>query len=673
MPTINLRALHTVLGVSPTPVDAKLTARYWAAGMPVTRVQGADVVFSDMISVDIVNGVPSAPLVLAPTGGVCCVKIAVKLGSQELIRYVAIPATDTDFGALTQVDPMTFQPTDQVLTAWQATVAEVTGLRDQAAISATSADGSATTANTAATTATTAAGTATTQAGIAATKAGDASTSAAAAALSTTSAATSATSAANSAAAAANVLLNDAQFVADQISTVGTPAQVKLQSTIDSVIEGSDYLPQTFAGLGGLVWYDDFSRYADGAISGSTPVIGPAGKTWGVFGAQVPVVASGALVSSGVGYAYADLGVVADVLLAEVEWVNPSSNNTLAMAWVNGGSFNLNLLPNHVSIGPRNEYSTIKRGANFPALMPQFPWRSPMVEGRRYLVGLAIVGDQLVVVGNGDVHTSPRDSRVNTLPGNFVFWEPLTVSGSSVNIHRVAAYKFDNSNPMSIYSRFMDMAASGIYRGLNESMLGSPYSQAETRLGDSTDNMPGISFGATEVRARLTSAASAAATTILIDKLVPSGTVITINPGDTTAETVTTTGYPSGSNPYTVTITTGLVNAHSADEMVSAVPPASRRARMLLNQSNGYFFYPNLAVSVMPQKLYFGASLDAFVERPAAGVIYAGPTMRTARGTSGSRPSAATVGQGAQWFDTTLGKPIWSDGTNWRDAAGTVV
>lgn len=38
-----------------------------------------------------------------------------------------------------------------------------------------------------------------------------------------------------------------------------------------------------------------------------------------------------------------------------------------------------------------------------------------------------------------------------------------------------------------------------------------------------------------------------------------------------------------------------------------------------------------------------------------------------------SRPPASSAGQGAQIYDTTLSKPIWSDGTEWRDAAGSVV
>lgn len=41
--------------------------------------------------------------------------------------------------------------------------------------------------------------------------------------------------------------------------------------------------------------------------------------------------------------------------------------------------------------------------------------------------------------------------------------------------------------------------------------------------------------------------------------------------------------------------------------------------------------------------------------------------------TTGGRPSAAAAGAGAYYYDTTLGKPAWSNGTVWRDAAGTAV
>jgi len=41
--------------------------------------------------------------------------------------------------------------------------------------------------------------------------------------------------------------------------------------------------------------------------------------------------------------------------------------------------------------------------------------------------------------------------------------------------------------------------------------------------------------------------------------------------------------------------------------------------------------------------------------------------------TTVGRPDASVVRVGAMYFDTTLNKPVWSDGTNWRDAAGTIV
>ena len=46
-------------------------------------------------------------------------------------------------------------------------------------------------------------------------------------------------------------------------------------------------------------------------------------------------------------------------------------------------------------------------------------------------------------------------------------------------------------------------------------------------------------------------------------------------------------------------------------------------------------------------------------------------TVRPAAGATGSRPDPATAGSGAMWFDTTLGQPIFSNGTTWRKADGT--
>ena len=40
-------------------------------------------------------------------------------------------------------------------------------------------------------------------------------------------------------------------------------------------------------------------------------------------------------------------------------------------------------------------------------------------------------------------------------------------------------------------------------------------------------------------------------------------------------------------------------------------------------------------------------------------------------GSTSGRPSSPTIGY--QFFDTTIGKPIWYNGTSWVDATGTTV
>jgi hypothetical protein len=57
--------------------------------------------------------------------------------------------------------------------------------------------------------------------------------------------------------------------------------------------------------------------------------------------------------------------------------------------------------------------------------------------------------------------------------------------------------------------------------------------------------------------------------------------------------------------------------------------------------------------------------------RVVSGVGIFDPTSSTGAGATASRPAGPNVG--AQFYDTTLGKPIWWNGTNWLDAAGTIV
>lgn len=66
---------------------------------------------------------------------------------------------------------------------------------------------------------------------------------------------------------------------------------------------------------------------------------------------------------------------------------------------------------------------------------------------------------------------------------------------------------------------------------------------------------------------------------------------------------------------------------------------------------------------------------DVTLERKSANVLGTGSgnAFRTGLSATGSRPSASSVGQGSQFYDTTLNKPIWSTGSAWVDATGATV
>lgn len=57
----------------------------------------------------------------------------------------------------------------------------------------------------------------------------------------------------------------------------------------------------------------------------------------------------------------------------------------------------------------------------------------------------------------------------------------------------------------------------------------------------------------------------------------------------------------------------------------------------------------------------------------AAGPITAGGFVKTAVYTTAGRPTAASVGAGAMIYNSSTTRPNWSDGANWRDAAGAIV
>lgn len=112
--------------------------------------------------------------------------------------------------------------------------------------------------------------------------------------------------------------------------------------------------------------------------------------------------------------------------------------------------------------------------------------------------------------------------------------------------------------------------------------------------------------------------------------------------------------------------------------------------RLVLDHTNGRVYFGNATgaitmylapvstsgISFNGANLYFGT--DNANDIGLAGslrprYVRVGTAIQTGAAVTGSRPAASTAGAGAMFYDTTLSKPIFSDGTTWRDATGTAV
>lgn len=117
-------------------------------------------------------------------------------------------------------------------------------------------------------------------------------------------------------------------------------------------------------------------------------------------------------------------------------------------------------------------------------------------------------------------------------------------------------------------------------------------------------------------------------------------------------------------------------NSTYSDAQVTLNPPAGKNSTIqfkiggtnkwqIYNDAGSGLFVRDMAASVMALEFVTGAGVTGQAK-------FAG-TVKSGAATTASRPSASTAGAGAMIYDTTLSKPIWSDGTVWRDAAGTAV
>lgn len=426
--------------------------------------------------------------------------------------------------------------------------------------------------------------------------------------------------------------------------------------------------------------YDDFTVRADGPIAGTTPSIVNNAETWNVTGANLPTVVNGRLTSGGVGYAYVQLPSQGKLIACGVQ-MDAGTGQPMAMAWVIGPAWDLTNLTGHFSFGPNDFTVTIKRGATFYTLFSG-NWDHPLDPAAVHTCAIGIVGDSFVIQVDGQTYTGPPDTRTKSLAGSFVFWEPLLVGGTqAARVSWVGAW-IDSPSRAPLAPN-LSPANVDLSRGRVGEIIGNHYEMYEATLGHTpAANQPGIAFGASKIVTYLTSAMTAGTTTMLTQDPIPGGSSVVIDEAGASSEAATTSGFPTGSStPFTHTLSAATTLAHAASAVVVATPPASSRAEMYLNQANGFWYMPNLSVVVFPGgNIYVGGDLTQYIAEYTGGVLGSaglgagGGAWRSGPGwATGSRPSAASAGKGSQGYDTTLNIPIWSDGTNWRNAAGTIV
>lgn len=119
--------------------------------------------------------------------------------------------------------------------------------------------------------------------------------------------------------------------------------------------------------------------------------------------------------------------------------------------------------------------------------------------------------------------------------------------------------------------------------------------------------------------------------------------------------------------PAAEAVTNGTALGHTAK--ANGASSVALGINALTTHTSSVAIGPN-ATTTANNQIQLGASGSNVV---AAGAITAGGFVRCATYATASRPSASTAGAGAMIYDSTLGKPLWSNGSAWRDAAGTAV
>lgn len=423
-----------------------------------------------------------------------------------------------------------------------------------------------------------------------------------------------------------------------------------LNTALDTIVAGVNAQAGTFEPVGRAAQaiYDDFTRYADGALAGATPLTGSA---WSTTGANPTAISGGKATSAGTGYLYQAMTAQPSEMWCDISW--SGSDPTIAamtMAMSSDVPLTLaNLL--HFNFSATGFNCTLRANTgSFDGFGLYGNWVRPMkLDGTKYRVRFAVIGETAVIHGPNGEQFAASDPRVKTLGGRSVFWEP----GSIVSMYACGAVATASSGKPSPYVGPGHAAAAGFLVDHGGRAVGNRDTFGQASVGlDAASGFPAVMFGPETVYATVTTAVSSG-TSLVLDRAMPSGTVVTLEPG-ANSETVTTTGFPGGTGPYTHALTSSVTKSHAIGVVAAGAVPSSGRGKV-------YFDYRFGSLYTAHTWNFTGGSLvlgtDAtYIERASTGVVKVTSAIKL-------NGSAAGVthysGSGAPALAAALGDAYW--------------
>jgi hypothetical protein len=458
-----------------------------------------------------------------------------------------------------------------------------------------------------------------------------------------------------------------------------TDADSIFMNQLVDAINGGEGIPSQIEAISGrtrLCLFDDFTDYANGSPAGEDLEVGD--NPWEVAGGVPPVVTSGKLSSTGSGYLHTSLDTDSFYMIGGDISFGGAYGSTGATLSICRDEATLLEDFAHLIVGAESYTLTIRKdGGDFETILgSNWPARLP-IDGTVMRFGLMIDGENAVVFGPDGYVDAVTDQRIPDALGltpETAFWQATTGGATDAYLHRAWAFaRTDTRYP--VLADFANAAMAGVLNTRESSRYGisAGYGHPGTvYVGPNADGNPSIRMGARFITGELSVAMAITDTTFVTPiKYIPSGTV-RIGIGDN-AEDFTLSGFPTGTGPYTHTVTVAATKLHPIGTGFMA--SGMTTAQMFYDLGGDLWTLPtNIGTA---GRFELGTNRDTGIIRGAAGVVAASSpgvntvVFRTGSGNTASRPSAITVGAGAEYFDTTLGMPIWSTGAAWVKADGT--